>query len=112
VTAGYAGLRIIDVSNPADPWNVGSLLLSGGSRPEARRVAVRGSTAYVGAEIYGEGAIVLVDVSDPARPVQMGFHQMSAHVASIDAHVASIFVDDDYIYATESEGGLAILRRR
>jgi hypothetical protein len=56
-----SGLRIIDVSNPARPREVGSLDTPG----QARGVALSGNVAYIA---DGEGGLRVVDVSNPAAP--------------------------------------------
>jgi hypothetical protein len=62
---GYylAGLRIFDVSDPFQPVGVATLSIP------CSRMAVSGSRAYFG---YGN-QIVVMDVSDPALPQQLGF---------------------------------------
>ena len=61
---GYSGLRVIDVSDPAHPTEVGSWDTGTG-----RRVAVSGTYAYVAA---GGGGLRVIDVSDPAHPTEVG----------------------------------------
>jgi hypothetical protein len=60
-----AGLRIIDVSNPAQPRKIGSFATSGSGGP----VAVSGTLAVMA---DGATGIVLFDISDPADPKRIG----------------------------------------
>ncbi|MBC8254828.1 MAG: hypothetical protein H8E35_12500 [Ardenticatenia bacterium] len=57
-----SGLRVVDVSNPASPTELGFYDTPG----DAGAVAVVGSTAYVA------GGLRVVDVSNPASPTQLG----------------------------------------
>jgi len=89
VAGGYAyvadhnaGLRVVDVSNPANPMEVGFYHTPG----NVEAVAVAGDYAYVAA-----GGLRVVDVSDPTTPVEVGFyeHGGSVAVAGIYAYIAS-----------------------
>ncbi len=60
------GLRVVDVSNPAQPREVGFYDTPGW----AEGVAVSGAYAYVA---DGDGLRV-VDVSNPAQPREVGFY--------------------------------------
>ena len=66
VAAGDAGLRVIDISDPASPTEVGFLDTAG----SVRRVAVTGVLALVADA--GSGLRV-IDISDPASPTEVGF---------------------------------------
>jgi len=61
VAVGPAGLRVVDVSDPADPVELGAWDSPG----YAEGVAVSGSYAYVADGPYG---LRVVDLSDPAHP--------------------------------------------
>ncbi len=79
---GTSGLRVIDVSNPAQPHEVG--VLSG----NATLVAVRGSIAAVGA-----GADVrLVDVSIPSLPVLISTYTETGQVNELDLTDSRLFM--------------------
>jgi len=62
VADGASGLRIIDVSNPRSPAEVGAL----GTLGHASDVDVTGDLAYVASLRIG---VIVVDVSDPAAPM-------------------------------------------
>jgi hypothetical protein len=75
------GLRIIDVSNPTNPTQIGyhpmnplsADIFEEPSQPRgARAVAVVGSTAYLTYPTFRDGGIRIVDVSDPGNPLQIG----------------------------------------
>lgn len=66
VAAGGAGLRVLDVADPAHPIEIGSWDSPG----YAEGVAVAGSTVYLADGPYG---LRVVDVSDPAHPTEVGF---------------------------------------
>ena len=60
-----AGLRIVDVSDPAAPVELGFLLMPF----NAENVTVDGTKAYVS---DGPGGLRIIDVSNPAAPVELG----------------------------------------
>lgn len=83
-------LRIVDVSNPAAPAEVGHYHSPDGARGYARDVAVVGNYAYVA---DGYGGLRVVDVSNPAVPTETGFldtpdHAYGVTVAGKTAYVA------------------------
>jgi len=61
------GLRIIDVSNPAAPTEVGFYDTPG----NAYGVAVAGNYAYVADDLDG---LRIIDISNPAAPTEVGFY--------------------------------------
>ncbi len=87
-------LEIIDISDPYDPFQVGTLETAGASVG----VSIHGRTALVAD--YGEGLLV-VDISDPAAPNPVCSYETPAKTGSID-------VDGRYIYVSLASGGLAI----
>ncbi len=96
VAAGGAGLRVVDVTTPTAPVEVGAW----GSPGYAVGVAVAGNTVYLADGPYGLWA---VDVSDPARPQKVGSAYdmnyafevaVSGHHAYIAAAGAGLLVAD------------------
>lgn len=83
------GLRVFDVRDPSDIRALGSLEGIG----DARRVAVVGDRAYVGA---GASGLVIVDVADPAAPRVLGTLGPMAWAAGVQ-------VVGDTAYVTQSE---------
>jgi hypothetical protein len=72
VADGYPnGLRVVDVSDPAWPVEVGHWE----TYHNTRAVAIAGQLAYVAYEVVGKpryAGLAVVDVSDPAQPVEVG----------------------------------------
>ncbi|MFX0092936.1 MAG: LVIVD repeat-containing protein [Candidatus Hodarchaeota archaeon] len=66
VTCGYSGIRIINISNPSDIDQIGSLTQS--SEGYAHQIFVENNTAYIG---NGRGGLWVVDLSDPEHPVTL-----------------------------------------
>ncbi len=66
VASQTAGVRIVDVSDPHNPFKVGAYDIGSHSSQD---VAVAGTRAYVADGPYG---LRVVDVSDPAHPIEMG----------------------------------------
>lgn len=93
-------LRVIDVSDPSSPRELGSLPVTGGIR-----VAIQGDVAYVLAApgFYNNGRVVVVDVADPAAMRQVGAVSLSTRFPG-DAVVSG-----RYLYAVS---GLPIFTSR
>ena len=72
-------LRILDVSNPTSPVEVGSFDNSVG----AGDVEVVGGLAYI--TDHGYGSLRIIDVSDPTAPIEIG--AFAAEFAPIDVEV-------------------------
>jgi Uncharacterized conserved protein len=94
VAAGGAGLRVVDVSNPALPTEIGAL----DSRGYAQGVTVAGTIAYLADGPYG---LRLVDISKPSQPVEVG----SAYPMNYAFDVA---VQGHYAYIAAAGAGLLI----
>jgi len=85
VAAGGAGLRVVDISNPALPTEVGAW----DSRGYAQGVAVAGTVAYLADGPFG---LRLVDVSKPSQPVEVGsaYSMNYAFKVAVQGHHACI----------------------
>ena len=105
LAAECAGIRVIDVSNPAIPKEVGFCL-----PPEqtdgiestvfgAYDVAVSGKYAYMTDHLAG---MCVVDISNPASPVRMGCYDSKGHPYGIA-------VDGNYVYVADVLVGLIVL---
>jgi hypothetical protein len=138
VADGYAGLRVIDVSNPSSPREVGFYDTPG----YASGVAVSGTYAYVADRGAG---LRVIDVSNPSSPREVGFYDTPggawgvavsgtyAYVAAYDAglrvidvsnpssprevgfydtpgYAWGVAVSGSYAYVADGAGGLVILR--
>jgi hypothetical protein len=114
VVAGYAyvvnddsGLRVIDVSTPWVPRQAGSV-----DTPPARGVAASGGYAFVlGAD--GAGAdLVVLNVSTPSTPVEVGIFSFgSEYTFPIDVATSggSAYVVFDWQNETSSGSGLRVI---
>ena len=67
VAAGYAGLRVIDLTQPNAPREVGAFL----TLSYTTGVAVQGHYAYIAANQQSPEArgVYVIDVTDPRNPV-------------------------------------------
>jgi hypothetical protein len=85
VADDYAGLQIIDVSNPTSPVRLGGYDTSG----YAQGVSVSGSIAYV-ADV--DAGLQIIDVSNPASPVRLGGYDTSGKAIGVAVAANRIFV--------------------
>jgi len=95
VAAGSSGLRVIDVSAPTSPNEVGFFETPG----DALGVAVVDNYAYVADY---DGGLRVIDVSAPTSPTEVGFFETPA-----DAY--GVAVVDNYAYVAASHGGLRVI---
>lgn len=98
VADNYAGLQVIDVSNPANPQRVGSYDTSG----SAYGVAMNGNWIYVA---DGNSGLQVIDVSDPANPPRVGRYDTKGTAMSVA-------VSGNYAYVADDDWGLMILGPR
>jgi parallel beta-helix repeat protein len=94
VAAGSAGLRVVNVSDPAHPTEIGVWDSPG----YAEGVAMDGQTAYLADGPYG---LATVDVTNPAQPTAQG----SAYAMNFAFDVA---VSGQYAYVAAGDAGLLI----
>ncbi len=95
VAAGGAGLRVVDVLNPADPTELGAWDSPG----YAEGVAVAGNMAYLADGPYGLRA---VDVSNPGQPMPLG--------SAYDANYAfAVVLSGNFAYIAGGGAGLLIV---
>jgi len=97
VAASGAGLRVIDISDPITPFEVGSYDTPG----KASAVHVSGFYAYVADVVMG---LRVIDISDPIAPSEVGSYDPGGYVEDV-------YVSDSYAYlATRSyDEGLVIV---
>ncbi|MGH9363529.1 MAG: LVIVD repeat-containing protein [Thermoanaerobaculia bacterium] len=96
------GLVVLDVSDPTAPKEVGRLdgtrLGKGGDGGNAERVAAGPRHVYVGVGISTRGGwaaedyLVTVDVSDPARPREVGRLKLASSVADLTVAGKTLYV--------------------
>jgi hypothetical protein len=99
IAYGSAGMRIIDVTNPAKPVQVGSL---GATEVFANRVRVVGSHAY-----FWDSGQAVVDISNPARPGPV-VKWLPAGLLSNRLGIFDAAFSGDSVYIGCNERGLAI----
>jgi parallel beta-helix repeat protein len=93
--ADGGNFRILDVSDPTQPAELGST-----GYFSNYEVAVQNDVAFIAAGIEG---IMAVDVSNPDQPVQLGnFDTMG--------YTTGIATDDSYVYAGDGTNGVLILQ--
>ena len=88
--AGDAGLRVVDISTPLSPTEVGSCHAPG---EVAFNVVVMGSYAYV--SDYNRdtgGGLAIIDISDPTQPNEVGFYHTRC------ANTLDVAVAGNYAY--------------
>jgi tetratricopeptide (TPR) repeat protein len=95
VADGGDGLEIIDVSDPANPTELGQFD-DGGS---AQGVYISGTIAYVA---DGEDGLEIIDVSDPANPTELGQFDDGG-----SAH--GVYVSGTVAYVADRGDGLEII---
>ena len=88
LASGAFGLRVIDVSTPSAPVEVGWIRPTG----SAYEVAVSGRYAYLA---NGLGGLRIIDVSDPAAPVEVGSFETPG-----DALAYGVAVAHGYAYVS------------
>ena len=96
---GYvAGVRAVDVSDPANPVDLGGLDLPGDGYTLG--LAAAGDFAFVGS--YAEGLRV-VDMSTPAAP------SLAATVSYADCRIYGVAVDGNHAYLADTRGWLRVV---
>jgi len=96
VTSLYSGLRVVDISVPSNPTEVGFYDTPG----LARGVAVAGDYAYI-ADGYDSGLRV-VDISSPSSPSEVGFYDTPGEAFCVA-------VAGDYAYVGDGGPGLRVV---
>ena len=94
IADGDAGLRVVDVSMPSNPAEVGFYDTLG----NAQGVAIAGGYTYIAA---GDAGLRVLDVSTPANPMEVGFYDAPGSVVAVA-------VTGDYAYVV-NEGGLQVV---
>jgi hypothetical protein len=90
-----SSLRVIDVSSPSSPYEVGRL-----HTPDSCiDIAIRGDYAYVAG--YEEG-LFIIDISNPLSPSEVSVYDTPERAWGIE-------VSGDYAYVADQEGGLRII---
>ncbi|MFX0063974.1 MAG: LVIVD repeat-containing protein [Candidatus Hermodarchaeota archaeon] len=91
LTDGDMGLRILDVSNPAEPREVGTL-----STPSSPyEIRVMGTYAYVA----DYDSLRIIDVSTPTSPIEVSFFDRTNYSSIISTTYFSTTTDPSTIFA-------------
>jgi len=85
VAASEGGLRVVDITNPSAPAEVGRCA----TPASAWNVAVSGDYAYVAARGAG---VRVINIADPAAP-----HEVGAYTAPSDAYDVAALGDNIYV---------------
>jgi hypothetical protein len=88
-------LRVIDVSDPAAPRELGVVAIAGGGSD----VAVQGDYAFVASRSDG---LRVIDVSDPAAPKEVGF-------VRTPSGADGVFVQGNYAFVADPSAGLRVI---
>lgn len=99
----HFSLRIVDISDPATPIQVGNYDLPNW----AWDVVIRGDYAYV---VDGRGGLHILDVSNPTRPSQVGLHYLpnQAYAIAID-NTPATDAGPTYAYVAAGVDGLRVI---
>ena len=89
VANGYYGLHIVNVSNPAKPKQIG---VFNPSDVNIEQVAIAGNFAFV----IDDRDLIVVDVFDPANPLEVGYYRTPGFGSDL-------VVDGDIIYISEED---------
>ena len=97
MAAGYSGFSVVDISDPANPVEVGHH----DTPRSARSIQVSGSYAYVGDLKW----LRVFDVSVPSSPREIASYKIPAAVTGIQVEISNVYV-------ASSEAGLMILDKK
>src|SRR3989339_845002 len=97
ISNASSSLNVIDVSNPAAPTLIGSVV-STTALASAKSIAVSGHYAYVVAN--GNNGLAVVDISNPAIPTVVGFIKDNTQLLT----PVSVYVNGKYAYVASKDG--------
>ncbi|PKN95123.1 MAG: hypothetical protein CVU44_00115 [Chloroflexi bacterium HGW-Chloroflexi-6] len=98
LAGGKTGLRIFDVTNPANVFEVGHFDMN------AADVVIVDRSVYVTSDDFGSGVsggLHIIDVSNPASPIEKG-------IFSDGGPTGNTFVSENYAYIAASGNGLTV----
>jgi len=95
IADGDAGLRIVDVSDPAQPTEVGFY----DTQKWAYGVAVSGNYGYIADR---EGGLLIINVADPAQSTQVGHYDTPGFACGVT-------INGDYAYVADYYDGLLVI---
>jgi len=91
-----SGLRVVDVSDPASPTEVGFCV----TPSSAFGIAVAGNYAFVAAGVAG---LRIIDVTNPTAPVEVGFYDTPDYAEGVALSGA------DYAFVADGYAGLHVI---
>jgi hypothetical protein len=109
------GLTIYDVTNPATPVELGRLLLPH-SQNEDMDVSADGSRAIISADgclllcFEASPGIHVIDTSNPANPVKVGFHAEGHHTSTCADAACSVLYGSEGSTFTISPNGATVTK--
>lgn len=92
------GMRVVDISDPSNPAEVGYLDLG---VDDASIIAVAGDFAYLGT---WNGKVFMADISTPQSPVDLGSYDTPL------VEISDIKIAGNRVYISDSDAGIRILR--
>ncbi|MCL4181366.1 MAG: Ig-like domain-containing protein [Verrucomicrobia bacterium] len=87
-----AGLRVVNIANPAQPVPGLTLALPSGG---AHRVSIANNRAYV-TSTYGGGVVEIVDLSSPSSPQLLSCYQTLSSARNLSVEGNQVFVADTH----------------
>ncbi len=90
-----SGMRIVEISNPASPTEVGFYVSPG----VVIEVTIAGTYAYLAAQ---NGGLHIIDISNPATPIEAGFYDTPGTSWGVA-------VAENYAYVADWDRGLRII---
>jgi hypothetical protein len=95
------GMRVVDVSDPLKPRKIGEVNIAGA----AMSVDLDGSRAFLAGSTT-ENGIVVIDITNPARPVQTASIAIPESEGSV---VYAVKVKENYAYVAIGSSGLVVV---
>lgn len=96
IAAGSEGLRVVDVSVPSNPKELGSYDTPG----NASHAVVSGNYAYVA---DGEGGVRIIDISAPTNPREVSFYETPGTTSNVAVAEGYAYIAD-YSYSSYTYG--------
>jgi PKD repeat protein len=93
------GMRIVDVTNPSMPVEVGALEAEWTTWPHG--IFVEGNYAYTAAHFHG---LRVIDISDPTLPLEVGFYDTPGFARAVAVKDNYAYVADGYNSNNSSKG--------
>ena len=95
VADGGVGMRVVDISSPTSPMEIGYYDTPGNTRA----VAISGSHAYLADQDDG---LRVVNITDPAHPVEIGYYDTPGYAVSVA-------ISGNYACVADVDSGLRII---